>query len=134
MQHDKAWTHVEFISSKGVFTVQAEVVADPASRERGLMFRRKLGPDKGMLFVFPKEGVHMFWMKNTLIPLDMVFIDNSGRVVGIVHHANPLDETPVGPDKPSMYVVELPAGTAGQHGIVNGARVVFKPRPPKALQ
>ena len=134
LSHNKTWVQVKFISTKGVFSVHAEVVADPVSRERGLMFRRNLAPEKGMLFVFPHEGIHTFWMKNTLIPLDMIFIDKSKRVVGIVHRAKPLDETPVGPNKPSMYVVEVPGGTAEQKGIVPGARVLFQPKPSEALQ
>jgi len=125
---------VEFISKNGVFRAQVEVAKTFAKRERGLMFRKKLAADKGMLFVFPRETVNTFWMKNTLIPLDMVFIAKDLRVIGIVHHAKPMDETPVGPDNLSMYVVELPAGTAKNHGIDIGSRVVFQPTVPKALE
>ena len=133
-KHAKKEISVQFIGKKGVFRVSAELAVDFTSREKGLMFRKKLASDKGMLFVFPHEAVNQFWMKNTLIPLDMVFINKDLRVIGIVHHANPLDETPVGPDNPSMYVVELPAGIAKSKGIVKGTIVIFKPLPPKAVE
>jgi uncharacterized membrane protein (UPF0127 family) len=125
---------VEFLTRTGAYEVQAELAMDMASRERGLMFRHHLDPGKGMLFVFPRETVNTFWMKNTLIPLDMVFINKDLDVVGVVHNAKPLDQTPVGPNKPSMYVVEIPAGEARTHGIRAGTKVVFRPNPPPAIQ
>jgi len=109
--------------SAGQVRVQVEVVSTPVARAQGLMYRRQLAPDAGMLFVFPADGVQHFWMKNTLIPLDMLFIDRDHRVVGIVANAVPLSTQPVGPDKPCRYVLEVNGGFAAQHGVAEGSAV-----------
>jgi len=100
-------------------TFQLELAISPHEQSRGLMFRRSMQPDWGMLFIYPREDVLTFWMKNTYIPLDMVFIDDSGTVVGVVT-AEPLTLTPRSVGKPSRYVLELVAGTAERLGIVAG--------------
>ncbi|HET6921867.1 MAG TPA: DUF192 domain-containing protein, partial [Anaeromyxobacteraceae bacterium] len=74
--------------------VVVELAADPAARERGLMFRRELPEGRGMLFVFEEEEEHSFWMKNTLISLDLIFVSGEGRVVGVVSRAEPLSLAP----------------------------------------
>ena len=88
-----------------------ELATTPGQRERGLMFRREMLPDWGMLFVYPADRPLSFWMKNTLIPLDMVFIDSRGLVVGVIENVPPLtlDSRTVG--KPGRYVLELAAET-----------------------
>jgi hypothetical protein len=105
--------------------VHVEVVNTPAGRTQGLMYRSELAADAGMLFVFPRDGVLHFWMKNTLIPLDMLFIDRDRRVVGIVANARPLSEQPVGPDTPARYVLEVNGGFAAAHRVSKGATVEF---------
>lgn len=106
-------------------SVTVEVAADPAARERGLMYRQRLEPDRGMLFVFDREGEQSFWMKNTLVALDMIFISGEGRVVGIVHRAEPLTLTPrVG--GPCRYVLEVVGGWAEAQGVAVGDRIRFE--------
>ncbi len=91
------------------------------------MFRRELAPDKGMVFVFPEDDIHTFYMKNTYIPLDMIFIGSDLRVVGVVENARPLTLDTRSVDRPSRYVVEVRAFTASTHGIVPGTLVQFDP-------
>jgi uncharacterized membrane protein (UPF0127 family) len=114
---------VVFVTSAGEVTVSVEVADTPAATSRGLMFRRELPRDAGMLFVFDGEEPHQFWMKNTYLPLDMIFVSARLEVVGVVADAEPLNETPVGVGKPSKYVVEVNAGFARDRGIVPGTKV-----------
>lgn len=106
--------------------VEVEVAATRDSRTRGLMWRTELAPGKGMLFIFPVETIQGFWMRNTLIPLDMLFIAADGTVAGIVENAAPqtLDSRTVG--KPSKYVLEVPGGWCGKQGVVAGSKVAFE--------
>jgi hypothetical protein len=110
----------------GVRRVEVEVAATRESRTRGLMWRRELPAGKGMLFVFPRDKVQGFWMKNTLIPLDMLFIDSKARVVGIIPYAEPqtLETRTVG--IPSQYVLEVPGGWTQSVGVMHGTTVEFE--------
>ena len=110
----------------GAVEVSLEVAATPAERERGLMYRRSLAEGRGMLFVFDADGNQSFWMKNTLIPLDLLFIARDGTVVGIHANATPLSTANIAVGKPSRYVLEVPGGWAARHGISAGARVDFR--------
>jgi uncharacterized membrane protein (UPF0127 family) len=114
-----------------------EVAMTPEQEQTGLMFRTKLAAGHGMLFPFHPARPVNFWMKNTKIPLDMLFL-NHGQVVNIVHDAQPCTSDPC-PEYPSLYavdnVVELPAGTARKDGIEAGCQAVFEkpgiaPSPP----
>jgi len=113
--------------------VEVEVADDDAKRQRGLMFRHELADDRGMIFVFDDEAAHAFWMKDTLIPLDMIFIDEQLRVSGIVARAQPLSLEPrIG--GVSRYVLEVPGGWAMRRGVRPGDRVRIdglphRPRP-----
>src|SRR5437763_1145360 len=80
---------VRFETARGPWIVRVEIASDDASRTRGLMYRRSLEPDRGMIFVFPTTEDHTFWMHNTLIALDMVFLDESRSVIGVVASASP---------------------------------------------
>jgi uncharacterized membrane protein (UPF0127 family) len=90
------------------------------------MFRQRLEPGRGMLFVFPETSDHAFWMENTLIPLDMIFIDEGGRVVGAVERAEPLSREPRSVGAPSRYVLEVPGGYCAEHRVRAGDRVRFE--------
>jgi len=103
--------------------VVAEVARTPEELERGLMFRERLAPGTGMLFVFSESAEHAFWMKNTLVPLDMIFVDEGGTVVGVVERAEPLSTALRGVGKPSRQVLEVPGGWAAEHGVRPGDRV-----------
>jgi uncharacterized membrane protein (UPF0127 family) len=102
--------------------VQVELADTPEKRERGLMFRKELPDGHGMLFLFDEEGEHSFWMKDTLIPLDMIFVDSAGRVTGIVARARPLTLEPRS-GGPSRTVLEVPGGWAAAHGVRVGDRM-----------
>jgi uncharacterized membrane protein (UPF0127 family) len=103
-------------------TVQVELADTDAKRERGLMFRKELRDGQGMLFLFDEEGEHTFWMKDTLIPLDLIFVDASGRVTGIIAQARPLTLQPRS-GGPSRMVLEVPGGWAAAHGVRVGDRM-----------
>jgi uncharacterized membrane protein (UPF0127 family) len=108
--------------------VAVELARTPRERSKGLMHREKLGPNEGMLFLFDRTEIQKFWMKNTLIALDMIFIDRKGedlKVVGVESNAEPLTTQPRGPDVPSRYVLEVVGGWAEAHGITAGTSVEF---------
>ena len=109
----------------GPQTVTVEVVKSPALLEKGLMYRRYMPADRGMLFLMGENSEHHFWMRNTLIPLDIVFITKDLTVAGVAANAKPLDETPVGVPVPSLYVLEVNAGWMAARGIGAGAKVTF---------
>ncbi len=106
-----------------------EIVTTSEQRARGLMYRRSMLPDWGMLFVYPADRPLSFWMKNTYIPLDMVFIDSRGTVVGILENVPPLtlDSRSVG--KPGRYVLELAAGRAKATGLEPGMKMSLERSP-----
>ena len=96
------------------------------------MYRRSLAKDAGMIFVFPEERENSFWMKNTYISLDMVFVGRDMKVVGVLHDVPPLNELPRSVSKPSMYVVEFAAGTMKRLGIGEGALLQLETSLPPA--
>ena len=117
---------VTFHVSSGDITVGLEVADEPDERSRGLMYRESLGDFEGMVFVFAEESVQSFWMKNTYISLDMIFVASNKSVVGVVPDAEPLTTTARTVNVPSQYVVEVNAGFAQQHGIEAGTRLTFE--------
>ncbi len=112
--------------------VAVEVANTPAERETGLMYRNHLDEAAGMLFVFRTPDVQSFWMKNTEIPLDMIFADADRRVVWIVAKAQPYSTYPVGPATASQYVLEVNGGFAEDHGIEVGDHLDFLRFTPRA--
>ena len=110
-----------------VYRVEVEIAATHASRTRGLMWRKELLPGHGMLFVFREEEVQSFWMRNTLIPLDLLFIagssDSTLRVVGILERAEPRTLSPRTVGRPGRYVLEVPGGWCASVGLEPGGRV-----------
>jgi len=107
----------------------AEIAVTAAERSRGLMHRVVLAKDRGMLFVFPEEGLHRFWMKNTLIELDIIFIAADRRVVSISRRAQPCRKDPCelySPEGNAAYVLEIPGGLAAAYGFVAGDLVEFR--------
>jgi uncharacterized membrane protein (UPF0127 family) len=110
----------------GKHPIDVELATDNDSRTRGLMWRKALADGVGMLFIFPGDSVHSFWMRNTLIPLDMLFITVEGTVAGIVENATPqtLSARTVG--KPSRYVLEVPGGWCEQKAIKAGSVALFE--------
>jgi hypothetical protein len=106
--------------------VTVELARTEAERARGLMHRTELAPDAGMLFLFEETAEHAFWMRNTLIPLDMIFLADDGRVVGVAARATPGDLSPRSAGGPSRYVLEVPGGWAEAHGVGPGDRARFE--------
>ena len=120
-------------TAKGEFRFLVEVADTDRERELGMMCRRSLAPDRGMLFDFIRErGDAAFWMRNTLIPLDIIYIRKDGVVRSIIRNARPLDETPRPAGGPILGVLELAGGRAAQIGLQPGDRVdfpIFRSRP-----
>jgi hypothetical protein len=110
-------------TASGVHTFQVEIAADEATREKGLMNRRYMPADRGMLFEFERSGPVAFWMKNTYIPLDMIFIARDGVVTKIAANTEPFSETPIPSGGPCVAVLELNGGVAAQIGLKVGDKV-----------
>ena len=106
-------------------TVAVEVANTTEQRELGLMFRKHLDDDAGMIFVFPDAAPRNFWMHNTAIPLDMIFADSSFRVIGIVANAKPDTDTLRGVEGHSEYVLEVNGGFCAKNGIKPGDQFDF---------
>ena len=121
---------LQVVTATGAHDFQVEIARDDASRARGLMDRRFMPADHGMLFEFDREAPQAFWMKDTYIPLDMIFISRIGIVTNIVANAEPLSERTI-PSGPScMAVLELNGGAAAKIGLKVGDRIrhpFFKP-------
>ena len=103
----------------GARSFSIEVADDPAERAQGLMYRRDMADDHGMLFVFEETQQVGFWMKDTVLPLDLIFIGQDGRIRAILP-GEPLSLTPIAPDEPVRYVFEVKRGIAARNGIRDG--------------
>ncbi len=108
-------------SGENPFTV--EVVDTPETRAQGLMYRQELADDAGMLFDFREERPVSFWMRNTYIPLDMLFIEADGTILNIHVNARPHDTTSIPSDGPVRFVLEIPGGQSEELGISAGDTV-----------
>ena len=111
-------------TAQGGFMIAAELAITPEQRERGLMFRHRLPPDRGMLFVYEAPQPISMWMKNTYIPLDMIFLAADGRVMGIAKDTVPESEVVIDSPGPALAVLEVAAGTAERVGLQVGDRAV----------
>ncbi|WP_162687475.1 DUF192 domain-containing protein [Bradymonas sediminis] len=111
--------------SAPVGTFYLELAISPDEHEKGLMYRRELPDDWGMLFIYPDEGMRSFWMQNTYIPLDMIFIDARGEVVHFLEEVEPLTRTPRRSERYARYVLELRGGRAAEIGLKVGHRVTL---------
>ncbi|WP_457796683.1 DUF192 domain-containing protein [Methylocystis sp. S23] len=114
---------LEFVTATGSHEFRVEVADTPAERAKGLMYRRHMPADQGMLFVFHEEGPIMMWMKNTYIPLDMIFVSRRGMVTAVAAETVPLSEATISSEGPAYAVIELNAGTAGKIGLKPGDEV-----------
>ena len=114
---------LEIITRSGVRAFTVELATNDAERERGLMFRKQLPAGHGMLFDFDEERPVAFWMHNTYIPLDMIFIQGDGRILRIAENAKPLSDNLIPSGGPVRAVLEVIGGTARELGIAPGDRV-----------
>lgn len=105
---------------------EVETAVTPKQRNTGLMFREKLDPQRGMLFVFDEVDKHAFWMKHTLIPLDIIWINESSEIVFISENAQPCQESPcltIEPTENAKYVLEINGGLSKKMGLVVGDKI-----------
>jgi len=109
--------------------IAVEVASDEDTRSQGLMYRDHLADDRGMIFLFTQPGEYPFWMKNTLIPLDMIWMDAQHRIVHIAHDVPPCKADPCPnypPNAMASSVLELAAGVAAKHHLANGNVLRFE--------
>ena len=118
-------SELTIVSASGPHRFKIEVAETPEQMEQGLMFRTSLAPDSGMLFVYPQPTVATMWMRNTLIPLDMLFVDAQGRIVNIHQRAVPQSDNVIPAAAPVRAVIELNGGTAARLGIEPGDQVIY---------
>lgn len=120
---------LETVTPAGRTRFFVEIADTDAEREKGLMFRKEVPPDRGMLFDFKTPREVAFWMKNTLIPLDIIYIRADGTVLSIARNTTPLSEAPIPSGGPILGVLELAGGRAGEIGLMPGDRIehrIFK--------
>ncbi len=122
---------LEIASKTGVHAFSVEIADNDAEREKGLMYRKELPEGQGMLFDFEHEGPVGFWMKNTYLSLDMIFIRGDGRILRIAENTEPFSTRIIPSGGPVRAVLEVIAGTARKFGLAPGDQVaypIFKPR------
>lgn len=114
---------LEIVTKTGVRAFTVELATNDAERERGLMYRKELPEGRGMLFDFQHDRPVAFWMRNTYIPLDMIFIRGDGRILSIAENTQPLSDGLIPSGGPVRAVLEVIGGTARKLGIAPGDRV-----------
>lgn len=111
------------------YCFKVELAKTEKERDRGLMFRKNLDPDKGMLFIYKKEGIYSFWMANTLIPLDIIWVNQNKEIVFVSENSQPCQSNYscplINPYKNAQYVLEINGGTAEKIGLKIGDMVSF---------
>lgn len=123
----QAQPRVSIVAKEGrEIAFQVEIADTPAKREMGLQYRRELAPDHGMIFLFPTEEQQSFWMKNTPIPLDMIFISAERKIVGIVENTVPFSLDGRSVSGKSQYVLEINGGLSRRYGFKAGDSVRFQ--------
>lgn len=105
-----------------------------AERAKGLMFVKEMPRQEGMVFIYPQAAANSFWMKNTFIPLDMIFIDPDWKVIGVLHDVPPNNTVSRRVEGLSQFVIELNAGEAAKAGVVANSKVEFEGSPPIASE
>jgi uncharacterized membrane protein (UPF0127 family) len=124
-RHDGTLT---FLSAEGdsLTTIDIEIADTDAARAQGLMYRRSMRYDRGMLFVFDEPGTGGMWMRNTPLPLDMIFVDADEEIINIVERTTPFSEESVAPEAPRTYVIEVRAGFVERHNLDDTARITWR--------
>ena len=124
---DKNYNEIYIDNGKSLIKINVEIADDNEERAKGLMFRERLNENKGMLFVFENDAEQTFWMKNTLIPLDMIFIDENLKIVDI-KNAQPCQEEPCAlykSSKPAKYVLEVNGDFTSKNIIKIGDKIII---------
>ena len=117
---------LEILTPKGRAKFMVEIADDDQERAQGLMYRKSLASDRGMLFDFKTERSVSFWMRNTYIPLDMIFIRADGRIRSIARNTTPMSDQGVPSGGPVRAVLEIPGGRAAELGVLPGDRVLHR--------
>jgi uncharacterized membrane protein (UPF0127 family) len=117
-----------FIEAPGdtIKTISIEIAEDDEERIQGLMRRSHMAQEMGMLFIFDEEEEQSFWMKNTKIPLDILYVNAQKEIVTIYKHTQPYSESPIPSFKPALYVVEVIGGFCDTFGVEEGDYIVFE--------
>jgi hypothetical protein len=131
-QQATAVPKLDIVTQTGRYSFNIEIAADDEKRAEGLMFRTKLEPDYGMLFDFKREQQVYFWMRNTYVSLDMIFVRADGTVVNVAENTTPLSEATVPSSAPVRFVLEVVAGTAKRIGLKAGDKLVHPLMRPNA--
>lgn len=119
---------LEFIRKGGrqvIRKIDVELAENDRERETGMMYRKSMDDGKGMLFIFPKDEFQSFWMKNTIIPLDIIYVNSSKEIVKIYRSTTPFSENSLPSERPAMYVVEVAGGFTERYGIGEGDLISF---------
>ena len=109
--------------SVGMYRIDAEVAASPEQRELGLMYRQSMAPERGMLFVFDEPGTHCMWMKNTVLPLSVAFLDGDGRILNVEEMAPETEDSHCAV-RPARFALEMNRGWFKQKGLKAGVKVM----------
>lgn len=129
IEHEPVFTHhgnLHFLNNNDTITsINIEIAETTAAREKGLMFRKKMLPTQGMLFIFDTEQRNTFWMKNTEIPLDIIFVNSNLKIIDIVPNCKPYSLAPIQSIDYSQFVVEVVAGFCKQNNISIGNNISF---------
>jgi len=115
---------VTIVTSRSQHVFMVELAVTPEAHQRGLMYRRKMPRNAGMLFIFSTRGQKSFWMKNTLIPLDILFLEANGKIVHVHHYAQPHSLTPIFPKVQALAVMEINGGLSRELDIKVGDLVL----------
>ncbi len=117
-----------FNSAEGEYIsqIEIEIAEDDASRMEGLMFRIDMIETQGMLFIFPNEEIQSFWMENTFISLDILFVNADGKIVTIHKNTEPFSRKSLASDEPAKYVVEVLAGYVDRHKVKEGDKIIWR--------
>lgn len=109
-----------------ISSIDIEIADNDDQRATGMMFRTELKENQGMLFIFPYEAMQSFWMKNTVLSLDIIYVNSNMEIVKIHHNTKPFSEQSYTSDRPAQYVVEVNAGYSNKIGIKEGDKVLIK--------
>jgi len=112
-------------SDSVIFSIDMELATSEEEHARGLMFRKQMDENKGMLFIFPDEDWRSFWMRNTLIPLDIIYVNAKREIINICKNAETMNDHSLPSEAPAMYVIEINAGLSDKYGIGKGTKVNF---------
>ncbi|MCX7876686.1 MAG: DUF192 domain-containing protein [Melioribacteraceae bacterium] len=119
---------LSFNDSKGnlISSIDIEIADTDEQRQLGLMFRDKMEQNQGMLFIFDYEAPQAFWMHNTILPLDIIYVNSKMEIVRIIKNAKPMNDTSLPSIKPAKFVVEVNAGYCDNFGIKEGDKIVWR--------